>query len=526
MSVVSPLRQPMPPDENMSGSTVGPTSEADFETLRNLLLGEEWVDLNVLRKRLRDPELHAHDLSLVLAKAIVRASQRDTKLRSALLPVVEDAIRISVQRDPKVLANLIYPAIGGALLKSVASLLEEKLEALNMVVEQSFTLRGLQWRVEAWRTGKTVGEIAMLRSLLFRVEHVLLIDPRTGLLLARRSAPGAKIQDPDMMSGMLTAIRDFVADSFGEPQNQDLQTVQVGEFRLWIEHGPLAMLVGVVRGPAPVELRKVFRQALQEIHAQFGTALAEYRGGDVSSFVAAESTLERCLMGTAPATATPPKYRLWLALAGLGLAFLFGYWGFREGQHRRSMEIAQQLNQEPGIVVTQMERRDGKLQISGFRDPLASDPSAILRARGLPENSFQLSLREFESGEPSLIARRQRAAHREWLANLSILFEENSTAISPLAVTQLEEVAKRLKTIFKDRPPAQPVIVYGSANGTGATNRSLAEARAVAIVNLLADLGVPRQWFQVSFRLSEPSGDNPTQRRLARRVYFKLEEEP
>jgi OOP family OmpA-OmpF porin len=516
--------QPVPPgDDAVAGRAAAVPDDADFATLRRLLLGEEWIDLNVIRTRLRDPELHAHDISLILARAIVRASQRDSKLRSALLPVVEDALRISVQRDPKVLANLIYPAIGGAILKSVSALLDEKLEALNMAVEQSFTLRGLQWRMEAWRTGKPVGEIAMLRSLLFRVEQVFLIDRRTGVLLAQQAAPGAAVHDADMMSGMLTAIRDFVSDSFGEQQNQDLQTVQVGEFRLWIEHGPLALLVGVVRGPAPMELRKAFRQALEEIHTRMGETLAAFRGGDLAEFKSSEAILETCLVGTAAPSRKRASYKAWLWLAALLLCAGLGYLGFREWRYRQWERLAASLNSEPGIVLTGIERAGGKLILSGLRDPLAGDSEQLLKSRGLPAEHFELRLRGFESQDPALAEVRARLAHQEWLRSLNITFEEDSTVISSLATVQIAEAAKRILAIQGNQPPLKPIVVWGEADGSGERNTNLAQARAEAVAKLLQDLGVPREWITVQSSPVQAPGENATVRKLMRRVALRLD---
>ena len=58
-----------------------------------------------------------------------------------------------------------------------------------------------------------------------------------------------------MVSGMLTAIRDFVQDSFGGKESEGLDAFQVGQFTIWVEQGPLAVLAGVIRGNPPRELR-------------------------------------------------------------------------------------------------------------------------------------------------------------------------------------------------------------------------------------------------------------------------------
>jgi OOP family OmpA-OmpF porin len=57
---------------------------------------------------------------------------------------------------------------------------------------------------------------------------------------------------------MLTAIRNFVEDSFNVAQGDSLDALRFGGLALWIEQGSEAILAGVIRGNAPKELRLVF----------------------------------------------------------------------------------------------------------------------------------------------------------------------------------------------------------------------------------------------------------------------------
>ena len=54
-----------------------------------------------------------------------------------------------------------------------------------------------------------------------------------------------------MVSGMLTAIRDFVQDSFRVADSESLEALKVGELSVWIEQGPRAIIAAVLRGTAP-----------------------------------------------------------------------------------------------------------------------------------------------------------------------------------------------------------------------------------------------------------------------------------
>ncbi|MEZ5976076.1 MAG: hypothetical protein R3E96_14915 [Planctomycetota bacterium] len=39
---------------------------------------------------------------------------------------------------------------------------------MNVALENSFSPRGVRWRMEAWRTGRPFGEVVLLNSLEYR----------------------------------------------------------------------------------------------------------------------------------------------------------------------------------------------------------------------------------------------------------------------------------------------------------------------------------------------------------------------
>ena len=63
--------------------------------------------------------------------------------------MIEEAVRISVTRDPAVLANTLFPVIGEAVRKSVAHALRGLVESINQTLERSLSLEALMWRIEA-----------------------------------------------------------------------------------------------------------------------------------------------------------------------------------------------------------------------------------------------------------------------------------------------------------------------------------------------------------------------------------------
>jgi hypothetical protein len=279
----------------------------------------------------------------------------------------------NVRKHPREIANAISPVLGPAIRKSIADALQRMVQSLAQALDNSFSLQGLQWRVEAFRSGKPFAEVVMLHTLLFRVEQVFLIHRESGLLLQHIVAPSTQTQDADMVSGMLTAIQDFVRDSFGATEGESLDNIRMGDHTVWIEQGPYAILAIVIRGNAPGELRETMKDALARIHLSHGEALPHFQG-DASAFESTRPDLEECLQSAQSHRREKGAISWQVALIALLLLIGISSWiTWSIIEHRRWSRFVDALSAEPGIVVTRHDQH----AIVGLRDPLSSDPATI-----------------------------------------------------------------------------------------------------------------------------------------------------
>ena len=347
----------------------------------------------------------AIDLSEVLPDAILLRAGRDPRLMRALQPLLEETLANSVRKDPRILAEAMFPVIAGAVRRAVASALQGMIESLNQIIETSVSFRSVGWRIEAARTGRSYGEIALLRSLLYRVEQVFLIQNDTGLLLQHVISDSVVVRDPDMISGMLTAIQNFVQDSFGAADNT-LETVRVGDFTVWIQHGPQALLAGVVRGTPPIKVREVFAAALENHSSRLRSATRGLPGRRHNS--------RRCAACVAKVPSWPIAPRSHglhvgrFILSELVLVTALVLWAgisIREGQRWQRYLTA--VRGEQGIVVTHEERHGRSFSISGLRDPLSRDPAQLLDAAGIPVAKVSFHWEPYLSLSPRFVALRE-----------------------------------------------------------------------------------------------------------------------
>jgi OOP family OmpA-OmpF porin len=382
----------------------------DLAELRELILGAERRRLQELERRLDAAGLTREELAELLPEAIVLRAGRDRQLARALAPTVENAIGESVRRNPRQIATAIFPVLGPAIRKAIADALAGLVASINSALEHSVSPRGLRWRLEAWRTGVPFAQIVLKHALVYRVEQVFLIHAETGLLLSHAWTPELPPSDPDLVSGMLTAIRDFVADSFARDGDAGgLRRFTVGELTVMVEQGPQAILAAVVRGQAPDALLGKLQDTLERVHLEYADALAGFEG-DTMPFEPARPLLEECL-ATVISTdrekgrVRPAAWLPWVAAAVLVLALL-AWLRFRSEQ--RWQRAVERLESEPGIVLTQAERSDGRWSFAGLRDPLAPAPAALLASVGADTSKVSATWEPYLSLRPELVLARAR----------------------------------------------------------------------------------------------------------------------
>jgi OOP family OmpA-OmpF porin len=301
----------------------------------------------------------------------------DRILAETLRSTVEEAVRASVRTDRRVLADVLFPVLGPAIRLAVQNAFRDMIDALGAIISRNFTWTGLRWRWEAIRTGKSIGEVALLHSVLYRVEHAFVFHRDTGLLMLQRSHTAEPSQNIDVVPAMLTAIQDFMRDSFGLPGDTGLRSIRFGEFFIFVEHGAFANLAVVIRGNPPADLRLLISEVRERLQREGGREMMAFTG-DTGPFERLGTELEACLEARYGSEPKPARRSAWAILTAslLALSVLLGV-GLVD--RARWLSYLDALREQPGIVLTSSERGWSHYRLAGLRDPLAADPTELTR---------------------------------------------------------------------------------------------------------------------------------------------------
>lgn len=312
-----------------SDLTPGPDQERPDDSLRALQ--------DILLRQ--DREYLTETVKSVINEAAARRIEEDKdEVAVTLAPVMGQAIREQIRDAQSDIVDALYPVIGRSIQRAVAEAMRGLARRVDDNLRQTFSMRRLTRRIQGRLHGLSDAELLLRDTLPFRVKEVFLIDRASGLLLAHLSDDPAHTTDRDLVSGMLTAIRDFAHDSFGTEQEGELDEIQYGEVRILVEPGPWAYLAVVVDGIEPTDLRHRMRSTLSDVHRDYASVLAEY-DGDQSGLAGVEDHLRPLLVASGEEPGPEPTRRTpWLGIGVVGaLLFLclamacFGVWRLAGG---------------------------------------------------------------------------------------------------------------------------------------------------------------------------------------------------
>ncbi|MDH4123512.1 MAG: hypothetical protein OEV21_05480, partial [Thermoplasmata archaeon] len=123
----------------------------------------------------------------------------------------------------------------------------------------------------------------------FYIQEVLLIH-NNGLLLARASAGKSVKVDHDIFSGMLTAVLDFVDDSF-ESGLKDIKKFDLKDYSILIKRGNKSYLAIAYAGSPPGNIENLILDLMTRIENIYGTRIAGFAGDSNSELAGIEILL-------------------------------------------------------------------------------------------------------------------------------------------------------------------------------------------------------------------------------------------
>jgi uncharacterized repeat protein (TIGR01451 family) len=194
-----------------------------------------------------------------------------------LLPGVS-GFNVTLQVDPKaedaiVLANFLSVEFTD---RDGAGLVRAKSNTIWFTVDAAGGANPWMWGSFAISATLVGGTYLVLARRRLRTEENFLIH-HSGVLLVHMSKSMKLDHDTDILTGMFTAILNFVRDAFHYDSGQELRGMDLGQYRVHVRKGAITYLAIVHRGKNGW-IAKMATRAVQDIESRFGETLRTWDG--------------------------------------------------------------------------------------------------------------------------------------------------------------------------------------------------------------------------------------------------------
>ncbi len=139
-----------------------------------------------------------------------------------------------------------------------------------------------------------VGLLSVWRSSPTIVDEVFLMTP-TGLLLKHYTRRLRPDQDEDILAGMLTAVQNFIRESFDEAGGR-LNEIRFENYDILISHGKNVVIAAIISTKKPEKLRNQLKNATADLERQFGEKISHW-GGDKKELGDVDLLMKKFLAG-------------------------------------------------------------------------------------------------------------------------------------------------------------------------------------------------------------------------------------
>lgn len=376
------------------------SSDNSLDKVRKLLIGQ---DDKFIQEKLQH---NAKGLvSNVVSEALFERESKDGSVNKVLVPLVERSLHRSIEANSEKIVGTLYPLVGALVRKAVSSFLVEFVERTNALIENSFSPKSVSWRFKAWQSGVSYSEYVASQIYQYQVQQILVIHRETGTLLHSISSDPEKEKDADLISSMLVAINDFVADAFGVTSNEsenELGEIKTDDFTLLIKIGPQALLVAAVTGSIPPEVRGTLQKALEEFHQFYQQPLVNY-DGDNAPFEGCETILSDCLVSERKEGEGKRSKRIVGTVVLVAIFASLLILSFMRVSLSILKSDLHELTPPPGVIVTDVFISNGRVHAKVLRDPVATNIEQWLVENEINVDKVTVVEEPFVSLNPSLV---------------------------------------------------------------------------------------------------------------------------
>ena len=200
--------------------------------LRDILFTEDRVFAEKIANRIKIIEETVNEREQLSEKVnpiiAIKLNEFIADIPKTLGPTITETLKEEIRKNKDDIVDALYPILG----KMIKKYISQEMKILSEKINKKLSASRWKTKFKSWFSGVKEEEIILSELESANIEQVLLIERGSGILAA--SYTKSETIDEDMISGMLTAIKGFVEDAFGQ-KNQNLELIEYELYNIHLQ---------------------------------------------------------------------------------------------------------------------------------------------------------------------------------------------------------------------------------------------------------------------------------------------------
>jgi hypothetical protein len=134
-----------------------------------------------------------------------------------------------IQQSKAEIIDVLGPVMGKMMKKFIASEINRLKQGIEAKSKALFSFKRFKQRLKNKVTGVSDADAAINEATGSTLLQIFVIEKKSGLLIGEYSPEN--ILEPDLVAGMLSAIKSFVESAFGE-ENSELESLEYSSYKI------------------------------------------------------------------------------------------------------------------------------------------------------------------------------------------------------------------------------------------------------------------------------------------------------
>jgi len=239
------------------------TEKDKIEILKDILFTDDRDFEEKIKRRIEIIEETVNDKTKLSTKVdpIIKEklSEFTKSIPTTLGPVITETLKKEIENSKDQVVDALFPILGKMIKKYIA----QELKIISDKINKRLSFKS--------KVKSTFG-MSNEKDLIFqelsevKIEQVFLIDKNSGILTASYSE--TETIDEEMISGMLTAIKSFVEDAFGQ-KNQSLELIEYELYQIHLQSFSTHYIAVVLSGNYTIQSKDKVQDIIFNFYENF-----------------------------------------------------------------------------------------------------------------------------------------------------------------------------------------------------------------------------------------------------------------